>query len=224
MGKAFALMSRDQGYSVSILARSNEGVPPPGYYACDITVADEIARSLKTIHRERGNLQGLAFFQRFRGNGDDWEGEIDTSLTATRAIMEQAVPLFAPGGANSIVLVSSVNASFISPKLPASYHVAKAGMCQLARYYACHFGPKGIRVNAVCPGTFIKPESEAYYRANPAIVSRLAQASPLNRLGTYAEVANVIFFLLGVKSSFITGQSLIVDGGTSLQWQENLER
>jgi len=86
-------------------------------------------------------------------------------------------PLFSPSGLKSIVLVSSVNASFISPKLPPGYHLAKAGLCQLARYYACTLGPHGIRVNAVCPSTFVKAENEAYYKSNPAVAEKLAKAS-----------------------------------------------
>ena len=223
LGNAFAAIALEQGFAVSILGRSTAMVPPRDYYVCDITRPDALLETLGTIRHERGELHGITFFQRFRGVGDDWEGEIRTSLTATRAIIEQSVPFFASGNSNSIVLVSSVNASFISPALPCSYHVAKAGMCQMARYYASKLGGKGIRVNAICPGTFIKPEAEAYYAANPAVTDRLARASPLNRIGSYAEVANVIFFLLSDKSSFITGQALVVDGGASLRWQESLD-
>ena len=218
LGKSFADRLKSQGHTVSIIARTTPAGQREGYYCCDVSQTDQIVEALGSIHRERGAIHGLACFQRFRGDGDDWDGELRVTLTATKVLIEQCVPLFANEGPRSIVLVSSVITQFISEGASCGYHVAKAGLCQLARFFACRLGEKGIRVNAVCPGPFVKPETEAYYRANPAVVERIAKTSPLNRMATYEDIADAVSFLLGEKSSFITGQSLVIDGGASLRW------
>lgn len=227
LGRAFAEAVTARGDRASTISRNapTEGADAAlndGCYPCDITRASEAAATLDKIRSERGEFDSLAFFQRYRAAGDDWEGEWQTSLTATRTIIERSVPHFASGGLKSIVVTSSVNADFISPQLPPGYHLAKAGLVQLAKYYACKLGPLGIRVNAVCPSTFVKPENAAYYDAHPEVVARLAKASPLGRMANHREITDVVFFLLGEQASFVTGQSLTVDGGISLQWHEHL--
>jgi len=219
LGKAFAAEATSLGHTVSVVSRTPAG---PGQYACDITKATDVARTLAEVHRERGEIHGLAFFQRFRGAGDAWEGELQTSLSGTRTVVQESLPFFASAGSRAIVMVSSIAARFVAPDATCGYHVAKAGICQMARYYAVQLGPQGIRVNAVCPGSFIKPESEAHFQAHPEIVRRLSEASPLKRMGTFRDVVNAVLFLLSDQASFITGQSLFVDGGVSLRWQEDL--
>jgi NAD(P)-dependent dehydrogenase (short-subunit alcohol dehydrogenase family) len=223
LGKVFAEMAAERGHAVSVLSRSRSAELRAIHYTCDITQPQEAAGALQAAVRDQGAIQGMVFFQRYRGTDDGWEGEIQTSLTAVRRIIEQSVPRFAAEGPRAIVLVSSVNAAFVSPHLPCGYHVAKAGLCQMARYYACQLGSRGIRVNAVCPSTFLKAENRDFYEEHPELARRLAATSPLNRMGTSTDVAKVVLFLLGDDSSFVTGQALLVDGGISLRWPEHRE-
>lgn len=220
LGRAFAASISSKGHSVSVISRTRGDVPLVEYHECDVSAIDP-AVTLEAIRRQRGPIDAIAFFQRFRGDDDPWEGEFRTSLSATRTIVEAAPPFFAADGLRSIVFVSSVNATFVSPSLPPGYHVAKAGLCQLARYFACTLGPLGIRVNAVCPSTFLKPESEAHYASRPELKARLAGMSPLGRMGTHEDVNAAVAFLLGAEASFVTGQVLVVDGGISLRWPEH---
>ncbi|MFM8290491.1 MAG: SDR family NAD(P)-dependent oxidoreductase [Planctomycetia bacterium] len=221
LGRAFSVAMVAEGHAVSVLARSRGDVAGVMYHECDLDTIDA-PTVLDAVSCAGGEIDALACFQRYRGTSDEWAGEFQTTLTATKSLIENSPRTFASHGLRSIVLVSSVNALFISPALPPGYHVAKAALCQMARYYACTLGPLGIRVNAVCPSTFVKPETERHYAARPDVVARLAAASPLGRMASYRDVNEAVGFLLGERASFITGQTLVVDGGISLRWPEHL--
>ncbi len=123
------------------------------------------------------------------------------------------------GTGGSIVLISSMYGMVApDPRIynapmnpnPIEYGVAKAGMLQMVRYMAAHYGPRGVRVNAIAPGPFPKPWK---YKDSPDFVDRLAQRTMLGRVGRQHEVAGSMAFLLAEASSYVTGQCLTVDGG-----------
>ncbi len=151
-------------------------------------------------------------------------GEMQTSLTATKDMIEVLADEFDATNGGSIVVVSSVAGHLIAEEQPLSYHVAKAGLNQLVRYYAVALGPKGIRVNCVSPGTVLKEESKEYYLRDDQLQSLYKKITPLGRMGRSEEIADVVGFLCSRRASFITGQNIIVDGGLSLQWHESLAR
>ncbi len=217
-----------EGYRVSVLARNPpspaRNKPDAGrYWQADLNDPVALQAAITAITRARGPLHSVAFFQRYRGTGDAWQGEIETSLTGTRTLIEMLVQKFNLRDA-AIVIVSSVNASLISRHLPLGYHVAKAGLNQIVRYYAVALGARGIRVNSVSPGTFLKEESQHVILAKPKLVDLYQRIIPLGRLGRADEVVEAVTFLAGPRSSFITGQDLVVDGGLTLVFQEALAR
>jgi NAD(P)-dependent dehydrogenase (short-subunit alcohol dehydrogenase family) len=93
---------------------------------------------------------------------------------------------------------------------PIEYGVAKAGVIQMARYLSVHWAPRGIRVNAVVPGAF---PNEATQEKDPEFIRRLAARAPLGRIGTPREIAGAVVFLASDDASFVTGTTLVVDGG-----------
>src|SRR5690606_26429615 len=105
-----------------------------------------------------------------------------------------------------------------------SYHVGKAGMNQMMRYYAVNLGRKGIRVNGVTPFTFLKEESKEFYLKNDALQDLYRRITPMQRMGTAEDSARLIAFLCSPVSGFINGQNIYVDGGLSLVWPETLAR
>jgi len=105
-----------------------------------------------------------------------------------------------------------------------SYHVAKAALSQMVRYYAVALGPLGIRVNCVSPGTIMKEEAQSFYAAHPELWELYGRIIPLGRMGSAGEVARAIAFLCSPEAGYITGQELVVDGGLSVQWQESVAR
>ncbi len=191
------------------------------YWSCDLSDCQKLFQTLDEIVQKRGKLNYAAFLQRFRGKGDEWSGEIETSLTATKKTIEYLVNNFDAREA-SIVLVSSACANLIAHDVPVSYHVAKTALVQMARYYAVELGQKSIRVNCVSPGTTLKEETKNHYLSDKRLLHFYQKLIPLGRMGTAREVAQAIGFLCSPSASFITGQNLVVDGGVSIQWQETL--
>lgn len=192
------------------------------YWDADVSDKKSLLTALDEIINKNGKLDNLIFFQRYRGEKNEWDGEIETSLTATKNIIEYLAEEFKGNG--SIVVVSSTASEFIVDEQPLVYHVAKAGLNQMVRYYAVNLGAKGIRVNSVSPGIVLKEESKEFYEKNKDIHDFYCGITPLGKMCVSEEVSNLIEYLCGLKSSFITGQNIVIDGGISLRWQGSLAR
>lgn len=227
MGHAAVRMLAAEGHTLSVVARrrpqKKRAISGVRYWSADLTDSAALRDVVTKIVRENGKLTNLIFFQRYRDQEDDWHGEIETSLTGTKTVIDLAMSHFVPGE-GSIVIVSSVIAYLIAKKIPLSYHLAKAGLNQLVRYYAVTLGQRGIRVNTISPGTVLKEESKNFFLKNKRLLSLYQKMVPLGRLGTADEVVKTMLFLCSDSASFITGQNLVIDGGLSLQWQEGLVR
>ena len=229
LGREVVRIFSDQGHTVSVLGRrppsdADRGLSRTHYWTADITDEGELLQAIAELRDKNGTLDHLVLLQRFKADGDQWAGEIATSLTATKTIIERLAGEFTAGQDGSIVLVSSVIGRFVADGQPVGYHVAKAALSQMARYYAVALGPLGIRVNCVTPSTLVKDENREYYSKNDGLQDVFRQTIPLGRMGTAVESANVVAFFCSAKASFVTGQEVIVDGGVSLLSQEALAR
>lgn len=228
IGRVIAMELAEAGHRVSVVGRSPLAVngPIPGVTAWtgDVSQFDTLQPVLEQIAETAGPPNHLIFCQRFRGQDDTWEGEINTSLTATRNVIEYLKDRFAPQADKSIVVISSIASNLIAEEQPLGYHVAKAGLDQLVRYYAVTLGKLGIRVNGVRPGTTLKPESQHFFLDNAPLHELYTSVIPLGRMGTAADIAQLVAFLCSRQSAFITGQLITVDGGASLLSQETLAR
>jgi hypothetical protein len=227
IGRAVATRLAGSGHTVSVIGRTMPAKADPNVrvWAADVKDTDRLAAALAEIEREQGKVSGAVLLQRFRGDGDDWTGEIATSLTATRQVVDWVSGHAEPRGQGpAIVIVGSTAGSFIASEQPVSYHMAKAAVLQMVKYYAVQLGPQGIRVNAVSPGTTVKDESKQFYAEHPELEQLYRDIVPLRRMGTAADVAGVVSFLLSDDASFLTGQNIALDGGATLQAQESLAR
>jgi NAD(P)-dependent dehydrogenase (short-subunit alcohol dehydrogenase family) len=227
LGRAVVETLGADGYRVCAVARR---VPPPAdrlsgvhYVAADLVDPLKAAKAWDDALAWGGPLSALVAVQRFRGEGDPWQGEIETSVRATRDAVEALAPRFARGG-GSIVLAGSVASHLVAAEQPAGYHVAKAALRQLARYYAVVLGPRRIRVNLVSPAAMVKRDSRATRDVRAREQALLSRVIPLGRAPRANEVAGVVAFLCGPRAALITGQDLVIDGGLSLLAHEGLAR
>ncbi len=229
IGRALVRTLAKENHVLSVIGRrppaeTDRHIPDVHYWVVDLLDQESLADALADVIKQNGKLNHLVFLQRYRGEGDDWVGEIETTLTATKYVIERLVDEFDGSDEDSIVIVSSIASHFVAEEQALSYHVAKAGLNQMIRYYAVVLGSRGIRVNGVSPCTILKEESREFYLQNERLYNLYKTITPLGRMGTSEEIAQVIAFLCSPKASFITGQNIVVDGGLSLQWQESLAR
>lgn len=133
-----------------------------------------------------------------------------------------AVPQMEKTGRGSIVNISSVHGLLVAPEA-LTYETAKAAVIGLTRQMACDFGPLGIRVNAICPGHIVTENMQARkWDHNPGLLPFFEQQYPVRRVGKPEDIANGVNFLCSDEASFITGHTLVIDGGMTIQLQENL--
>lgn len=194
------------------------------HWAVDVLNTRELSNVWPNITRARGAISNVIFAQRFRGETDDWPGEIETGLTATRNIIEILAAECDEYPEKSLVVISSVASQYVLSEQPVGYHVSKAGLDQLVRYYAATLGPKNFRINAISPGTVVKEESQEFYRTNESIGNLYREITPLGRMATSEDIAGVAWMLCSQHASFVTGQNIIVDGGLSLVGHQALAR
>lgn len=123
---------------------------------------------------------------------------------AARTMIDQGIK-------GAIVNMSSINAQVAIPSIPA-YCASKGGIMQLTKASALALAAHGIRVNAVGPGS-IDTEMMAGVNSDPAAMSRVLSRTPLGRVGDAREIGDVVAFLASDKASYITGETIYVDGG-----------
>ena len=128
------------------------------------------------------------------------------------------IQLVAPGMVarrdGAIVIVSSIGALKGSPVIGA-YNVSKAADLQLARNYAVEYGPANVRVNCLCPGLIRTDFAKALWE-DPERIKASNETVPLRRIGVPEEIAGAVVFLASPASVFMTGQSIVIDGGVTI--------
>jgi 3alpha(or 20beta)-hydroxysteroid dehydrogenase len=142
-----------------------------------------------------------------------WHRIVDVNLTGTFNGMRAAIPLMLQAGGGAVVNNASVS-GFMPTRNEAAYSAAKAAVIALTKSGALEYGPD-VRVNCVAPGHVRTPLTSAF-EAYPDVFAPIADAIPLKRIGEANEVAEVIMFLASARASYITGQTILVDGGISL--------
>jgi dehydrogenase/reductase SDR family member 4 len=139
---------------------------------------------------------------------------IEINLKSAFRFTQLVAPGMCERGAGSIINISSI--SGVRPQFEGLlYSTTKAALIMLTQSYALELGPKGVRVNAIAPG-LIQTELSAYYWRDPTVREKRTEQQPIRHLGQPMEIAEVALLLASDASSFMTGQTLIVDGGRLL--------
>jgi NAD(P)-dependent dehydrogenase (short-subunit alcohol dehydrogenase family) len=151
---------------------------------------------------------------------EQWDDVLATNLTGTMLTIKHAARAMVSGG-GSIVTISSI-AGVLTHRWMTAYCVSKAGIEMLTRNAADELGGAGIRVNAVRPG-LVPTDLAAGLVNNPAANADYLDQMPLRRLGTTDDIANIVRFLIGPESSWVTGQVIAADGGHTLRRGPDLD-
>jgi NAD(P)-dependent dehydrogenase (short-subunit alcohol dehydrogenase family) len=146
----------------------------------------------------------------------DWDTILDTNLRGVYLACKHALVPMIEQGQGAIVNVASYLGAFGARETAPAYGASKAGVVSLTRSLALQVGPQGIRVNAVCPGFILTPPNEYILDEAPDPVAKeaeMARPYALRRLGRPLDVASAVLFLASDEAAWITGTSLLVDGG-----------
>ena len=211
-GRRVAMIDRD-GEALTEAARSLDDVLP---VVCDVSIPEQVDAMLVQVTEAFGRIDALVnnagvaeFGPIGESDFEQWRTVMETNLDGVFLCSQQAAPALieSKGAIVNIASISGLRAS----TLRVAYGTSKAGVMQLTRQQAAELGEYGVRANCVAPGPVNTKLALAVH--TPEIRAAYHDAIPLNRYGTEKEIAEVIVFLCSDKASYVTGQTIAVDGG-----------
>ena len=194
-------------------------------YKVDIRDVTKINEIIKDIHEKWGNIDilvnnaGVCKLKPFSEMEDELRDyHFDINIKGTWNVTKAVLPYMKQG---SIVNLSSVTGPLVADSGEVAYATTKAALIGFTKGLAAELTPKNIRVNAIMPGYIMTPMVEGMAeetdKNNPqSVVDGIAKAIPMQRLGTIQELGNLAAFLASDESSYITGQGIVIDGGSTL--------
>ncbi|ANI79058.1 SDR family NAD(P)-dependent oxidoreductase [Sphingobium sp. EP60837] len=226
-GARVVIMGRREEALRASRSQIADAVPDAEIAICpgDAGSEEDVGRALEQAHALAGRLDilvptvgGSGFAPFLSASVADLRRDLDLNITTAFIAMRLGAPLMKAGG--SIICISSTAATLPFPAL-ATYCASKAGLEGLIRTVADELGALGIRVNAVRPG-LTRSEATADMFADPAVIGRFLEQTPLKRVGEPEDIAAAVAYLAGPGSSWVTGQSFAVDGGQELRRNPDL--
>jgi dehydrogenase/reductase SDR family member 4 len=227
IGRSIAEVFVREGANVVISARKQETLeqvareigPQARPVACHVGKADDLRNLVETTTREFGRIDILvnnAGTNIAQGPSLEMdEGQFDKMVDVNLKSAFRLVTLVAPGmcrrGSGSIINIASI--AGLRPQFHSLlYSMTKAALIMMTKSYAVELGPQGVRVNAIAPG-LIQTQLSEYYWKDDERRSKQLGTQPVKHLGQPAEIAEVALMLASDRASYVTGQTLVVDGG-----------
>ena len=233
IGAATAIALARQGHDVALAARTVEDLETVAAQCAehgaatlvvptDVLEEDQVRAAVTRTADELGGLDVLvnnAGWNSFMAPLVDlrpsgWEKGLTLNLTQAFWAMQEAGRIMLAQGSGAVVNVSSLAGVASSPGM-VHYGAAKAALVNLTRSAATEWGSQGVRVNAVAPG-WVRTDLNSFAWTDQETADAFVAGAPLGRWGEPHEVADAIVFLAGATASYITGQTLVIDGGLSL--------
>ncbi len=216
IGAAIAARLKADGATVLTTDRA-----PGTDLTLDIAPPESAARLAMACTERMGGLDilvanaGVSAFEPLEGHRDDvWATTLEIDLHAVFRLIRAATPLLKRSDAGRIITIGSVMSSFGEAGMVA-YAAAKHGVLGLTRAVAIELGSEGVTANCIQPGAILTGITRPAFEADPAFADYWRQKSALKRLGTPQDIADVAAFLASDGARFMTGATLVVDGGAT---------
>ncbi|QDP19024.1 SDR family oxidoreductase [Sphingomonas xanthus] len=178
-------------------------------------LVDETRRAFGRVDVLVCNAASNPYYGPMAGISDDQFRKIlDNNVIANHWLIAMVAPEMLERGEGSIIIVSSIG-GLTSSTMIGAYNISKAADFQLARNLAAEFGPRGVRVNCIAPG-LVKTDFARALWENPDTLKSVTRGTPLRRIGEPHEIAGAAVYLASPASTFMTGQTMIVDGGSTI--------
>lgn len=219
-GARVTVADRDADGAEAVAAAVRDGGGSAHAVACDVTRRDDLDAAVSGAAKHAGRLDavvGNAGMLRTAPLAEldvaEFEAHLAVNLTANLVLAQLAAPRLAEPGGGVLVFMGSLG-GLRGTAGSASYNASKGGLVNLTRSLADELAPAGTRVNCVCPGWIDTPFNEPFWEHAGAEERRRVDASiPLGRQGVPEDVAPAVVFLCGPGASYITGQTIVIDGG-----------
>ncbi|BDG62168.1 SDR family NAD(P)-dependent oxidoreductase [Caldinitratiruptor microaerophilus] len=192
------------------------------FFAADVSKAADAEAMVAAAVRELGGLDvlvnnaGVGVAATLHETSlEDWQRVIDIDLTGVFLGCKYAIPVFLNQGHGNIINIASV-AGLVGVANRAAYNAAKAGVVGLTKSIAADYSARGIRANAICPGTVDSPWIQKILASDPdaaATRRKMEQRQLLGRMGRPEEIARLAVYLASDESEFMTGSAVVIDGG-----------
>ena len=229
IGRSIALGLAAEGANVAICARKEEAlrktegeISAHGVQAyaesCDVGDATALRAFLDSCRESLGSVDILVHNASALAVGpdlSDWEASLRVDLMAAVHACEHVMPWMEEAGGGSILFVSSISGLEVDPSPDFGYTAAKAALIAHAKKLAVMQAPRGIRVNAIAPGSIDFPGGiwSMVEQQQPEMYEGVRASIPWGRFGTPEEVADVAVFLVSPRAAWVVGECVSVDGG-----------
>lgn len=230
IGRAIAEAFAREGAKVVICGRHQESLdqlakvlgPAVKPVVCHVGRLDEIDSMVSATQREFGRIDilvnnagtNVAFGPCLEMDEGQFDKMVEVNLKSAFRLMKAIAPGMCERGSGSIINIASV--SGLRPQFHSMlYSMTKAALIMLTQSYALELGPRGVRVNAIAPG-LIQTALSQYYWKDEQRREELIGEQPIRRIGQPVDVAEVALLLASDRGSYMTGQTVVVDGGALL--------